>query len=222
MSVTKPDLGGGISHPARYSKHVLEALVKETEGFVNIIDPFAGTGLIHRLQDHGHETVGVEIEPEWANMHHDTLVGDATDLQFVGDTFDAVVTSPTFGNRMADHHNARDGSVRRTYTHDLGRTLHPNNSGWMQWGEAYRDLHKLAWAEAYRVVKPGGIMILNSKNHIRAGKEVDVTSWHIGALCKTGFEFVHSYSIHAQGMKAGVHREKRTAHELIIRFQKPL
>ena len=50
-------------------------------------------------------------------------------------TFDMVVTSPTYGNRMADHHNAKDGRRRITYTHNLGRTLTPGNSGAMQWGE---------------------------------------------------------------------------------------
>jgi hypothetical protein len=47
----------------------------------------AGTGVIHELPN---ETIGVEIEPEWASMHPDTIVGDATRLPFPAESFDAV------------------------------------------------------------------------------------------------------------------------------------
>jgi hypothetical protein len=61
-------------------------------------------------------------------------------------TFDAICTSPTCGNRMADHHEARDISPRHTYRHVLGRPRTPGNSGALQWGdgiagEEYRALH---------------------------------------------------------------------------------
>jgi hypothetical protein len=88
-------------------------------------------------------TVEVELEPEWASQHPRTMVGDARALPLPDATFDMVVTSPTYGNRMTDHHNAKDGSRRITYTHNLGRTLTPGNSGAMQWGEDYRQLHRL-------------------------------------------------------------------------------
>ena len=42
--------------------------------------------------------------------------GDARRLHYLDATFDAICTSPTYGNRMADHHNARDSSPRLTPT----------------------------------------------------------------------------------------------------------
>lgn len=114
-------------HPAVYSKPLLpifaeiivEHLRSKHRG-VRVLDPFAGVGTIHELQTLCSlpgppgasmlvETVGVELMPAWAQAHDQTIVGDATDLpaEWTG-TFDAVVTSPCYGNRMADHHEARD------------------------------------------------------------------------------------------------------------------
>lgn len=46
-----------------------------------------------------------------------TIVGNALYLPFRDRAFDGIVTSPCYGNRMADHHDARDDSKRNTYTH---------------------------------------------------------------------------------------------------------
>jgi hypothetical protein len=51
----------------------------------------------------------------------------------------------------------------------LGRPLTPGNSGALQWGEEYRALHVAVWTECRRVLKPGGIFVLNVKDHIRGG-----------------------------------------------------
>ena len=38
-------------------------------------------------------------------LHHTT--GDSRQMHYPDGMFDAICTSPTYGNRMADHHNAR-------------------------------------------------------------------------------------------------------------------
>lgn len=102
-------------HPATFSKTVLDRLREvlvdhvQLHGPVRVLDPFAGTGGIHELaQADTIETVGIELQPEWASAHPDTQVGDATALPFADGSFSAVVTSPCYGNRMADHHIAKD------------------------------------------------------------------------------------------------------------------
>ena len=117
----------------------------------------------------GFRSVGVELEPEWVAMHSRTIVGDALDLPFHDDTFDVVATSPCYGNRLADHHNAQDGGRRHSYTHDLGRILHSHNAGTLHWGDAYRIFHVAAWAEAVRVLVPSGLFVLNISDHLRKG-----------------------------------------------------
>lgn len=126
-----------------------------------------------------------------------------------------------YGNRMADHHNAKDGSRRNTYRHCLGEPLHPNNSGQLQWGEAYRTFHLQAWAECYRVLRHGGRFVLNVKDHIRKGQRIEVSAWHIDALDATGFEFVEYHEVETPGQRHGANGNLRVSYEYVFVFEKP-
>ena len=121
--LSKPDLDGtGLSHPARYPNALIPILATAVpvDQFPKVLDPFAGTGRIHQLPN---ETVGIEIEPEWAALHDDTICGSALALPFDSDSFDAIVTSPTYGNRLADAGYSATPDRRHSYTFDLGRKL---------------------------------------------------------------------------------------------------
>jgi hypothetical protein len=104
-------------HPAKFSRPIIEAAIVEVSSWqqdrrwapARLLDPFAGVGRCHDLGDvAGIETVGVELEPEWAAADPRTIVGDALALPFGEAEFDLLFTSPCYGNRMADHHEARD------------------------------------------------------------------------------------------------------------------
>jgi tRNA G10 N-methylase Trm11 len=206
-------------HPAKFLPGIVELASTDLPLGFRVLDPFAGTGLVHSLRMYGdYETWGVEIEPEWAEMHPRTVVGDALDLPFPDSTFDAVFTSPTYGNRLADHHQAKDGSVRRSYTHDLGRDLHPNNSGMLHWGEEYRLFHRIAWDEVRRVVRPGGRFVLNMKNHIRGGTEQPVMEWHTDTLIRKGWKLTALTPIPTKGMRYGQNHQARVDYEFVLVF----
>lgn len=206
-----------MKHPAKFSDAVLGVIAKHVAPDDLVLDPFAGTGRVHELDA---ETVGVEIEPEWASVRPATVVGNALRLPFKNRSFDVVATSPAFGNRMADSHNARDASKRITYTHTLGRKLHPDNSGAMQWGRKYQAFHVEAWMEARRVLRPGGRFILDISDHIRNGQVERVTAWHVQIFLDLGFEIRSVDRVETPRMRRGENHDRRMPYESVIVFDR--
>ncbi len=210
-----------IRHPAPFSASLLPVFAELLDGRENVLDPFGGIGRVHLLRDHlPIQTVAVELEPEWANTHPDTLVGDARELPFEDNAFSAICTSPCYGNRLADHHVARDGSRRHTYRHALGRALSDGNAGMLQWGPKYRAFHEDAWEEAVRVLAPGGLFVLNISDHIRGGRHVDVAAWHLSRLLKLGLSPCAIRPVVTRRMRHGANRQVRVPAELVIALEK--
>jgi tRNA G10 N-methylase Trm11 len=212
-----------MRHPARFSSSILPVLrsvLVEFVGTGRVLDPFAGVGGIHALWPE-FDTVGVEIEAEWADAHERTVHGDALSLPFPDGSFDAVVTSPTYGNRMADHHEAKDGSRRITYRHVLGRPLADSNSGRLQWGAAYREFHERAWAEARRVLMVGGVLVVNVSDHVRKGEIVPVCDWHRSVIEHSlGMPLVREVDVPTPRMRFGANGSARVTAEKVMVFKR--
>jgi tRNA G10 N-methylase Trm11 len=202
-------------------------------GKIKILDPFAGTGRIHQLQDIDPRritTVGVEIQPQYADLHEQTLLGDATQLPpRWTNTFDFVVTSPTYGNRFADRHHARDGSVRRGYTHDLramtgdeNLELEQNHTGRYYFHhEAYRTLHEAAYRQVWRVLKKDGRFVLNVSDSIKKNEVVQVAQWHLDTCTDMGFKVVKVDEVGTQRLRYGANGSARVAYEMVYTMEKP-
>lgn len=210
-------------HPAKYTDKLLPIFAELLKDTDNVLDPFAGVGKLALIRDLGY-TGKIhlnELEPEWARQARPEATittCDAEHLPYPDGYFDAICTSPTYGNRMADHHNARDGSRRNTYRHALGRKLTPGNTGQMQWGHEYRDKHRRVWTECRRVLKPHGKLILNISDHIRRGKVVPVTEWHAGCLTLLGFRLVEQIQVQTPRLRYGANHRTRVEYESVLVF----
>lgn len=220
-----------IDHPAKFSPTVLNTIKSclgdpyEGRGrrtTPTLLDPFAGTGMIHQLRP-AWETWGTEIEEEWACRSPYTIHRDCLEYlrESADETWDAIATSPAFGNRMSDHHDAQDDSRRITYRHFLGHKLHPNNSGAMAWGNRYRDFHQEVWYECVRVLKAGGDFVLHISDHIRKGQLQPVSEWHAEILQQLGLKKREKIQITSRRMRFGANRDVRASHEYVYYFKKP-
>lgn len=258
-----------VEHPAKFSGPILDHLQARVNavaaagpyltGPVRVLDPFAGVGGVHVLAVPGEvETVGIELEPEWANQHPDTQVGDATKLPFEDGSFDVVATSPCYGNRMADAHEAKDpckrcagsGQVtdvridptgrvepvrcqtcrgsglsrRYTYRHMLGRPLSDGSTAGLRFGPRYQRLHETAWAEAHRVLRTYGLLLLNVSNHIETVKGVEVehrvVEWHLQHLVRTGWHLSDITPVSTRRMTHGANRSARVDQEFVLGFRR--
>lgn len=270
------DPSANPNHPAKFSDGILDVAahmlrdwfeLSEQSAPLLILDPFAGTGRIHNLAENPDwDTWGVEIEPEWAALHDRTFHGSALDLSKaiqgpwdgqVGASFDAVVTSPCYGNRMADQYlgercpdcgclcdaediagdgggqdhrervhpcdtcgsTGRQPSRRASYAISLGRPVSQGSAGSLQWGKAYKVFHRRAWAEAVRVVRPGGLIVVNMKNHPRKGRVVNAIQWHKGALLSLGCSLRYEVSVSTPGW-IGSNRDQIPDEEVVMGFER--
>ena len=211
-------------HPATYTDALLpifaELLLKSQlapqvsgtvgPGPAKILDPFAGTGKIARLRAWlpQAEFYGYEIEPEWAEqaraagcvMHHRRQPADALPRRHVRrhlhepDLREPHGRSPRGARRQpAPHLPARArpaADARELRGAAMGR-------------EEYRALHVAVWTECRRVLKPGGIFVLNVKDHIRGGVLQEVTNWHAVTLLMLGFVCTRRVHVPCPGQRHG-------------------
>lgn len=232
-------------HPAKFSPAVFDAIcdvlveVRLAPG-ATVLDPFAGVGGVHDLRP-DFATFAVEIEPEWATQaagRGPTWCGDFLTLKpavaglsgpdpvLWPRLFDAVVTSPAYGNRMADCHqpSPADTSKRMTYRHQLGRPLTDGNTGGMQWGDEYRAFHRFAWRKVRGLLAPGGLFVLNVKDHVRGGKVQEVAAWHRDVIEQLGFEVAAERRVEVNGMGFGQHQngegKAKVDHEMVWAFRR--
>lgn len=236
-------------HPAKFSDEVLAASallldiycrqLPTVEGcWPIVLDPFAGVGRVVELHQPGSNWRWVlnEIEPEWAADCADAIMlaevdGIVTCRDWLASpghpswfgSCGLVITSPTYGNRMADRHEpgAEDRSTRITYRHKLGRRLTAGNSGGLQWGATYRLFHDEAWRLVWETLLPGGFFLLNMKDHVRDDEVQPVTNWHKTTLETIGFSMVEERWVGVPGMRFGANRNQRVDHESVSLWRKP-
>lgn len=225
-----------VKHPARYTRSILDVLSLYLKPGMRVLDPFGGVGTLNKLSYTGAQIYTGEIEyrvcEQGAGFRK--LCADAQLLPFANESFDAIVTSPTYGNRMADitldepssqklycDDQSKHKWKRNTYSSNFGFHLHDQNTGGMQWGEDYRNIHRTAYLESNRLLRRGGLMIVNISDHIRNFQRVYVSKWHYETLKECGFKYQNCRAVKTPRLTFGANSELRTACEYIFVLRKP-
>lgn len=214
-----------IKHPAIMGQHILNECKKHLpfKG-CRILDPFAGIGTTAKcLPDY--DVVGIEIEEEWANQHSTTICGDSKEIIPTLGKFDVVLTSPTYGNRMADDFKATNQTGRITYRHKLGHSLSRGTTANLHFNrknQRYETLHQEIWRLCVEALNDNGLFILNCKDFIANNKIQQVTKWHIETLETLGMKVISQSQVNSKGMRFGANREKRIDYENVVVLEKTL
>ncbi len=212
-----------VTHPAKFTEEQLFHIKGHLPvGKITVFDPFAGVGTVAVLGENPIITVtGMEIEPEWADQSPIVETGDSIEYMLsTRKRYDAVVTSPAYGNRLSDSYDGRDGSVRNTYRIALGRPLDEQNGARLSFHDEYKDFHTEAIEGMVRVTRKGGRVIVVVKNFIRVGEVVDVVGWWRSALHDAGLTEQAWIPIEALGMGYGSNRDERVKYEYILVWEK--
>lgn len=224
-----------VGHPAPFNKVLFPvfAEIVGRYGVGSVLDTFAGKGGIFALRDYCPtlQVTAIEIEKRWADCHWATQIGDATNLpaKWTGQ-FDAIITSPTFGNRVNDSFEDRKPEKkyhRNTYRHTLGERLQPNNSGQLHFGCKYCTLHRDAALEWWRVLRGDGkgIVVIEVKDFYETPKpkrtrKVRVSLWFYHCLLNLGFEYLEKTQVPVPGNRHGANRQ-RVPYTNVMVFRKP-
>ncbi len=220
------------THPAKFTGeqlfHIYDHLPDSTDSSTcSVFDPFAGVGTVSALNEHDRrvKVTGMEIEPEWADQSPIVETGDSlTYMALTRKRYDAVVTSPAYGNRMADSYDGRDGSKRNTYRISLGRKLDDQNGARLHFTsmkmDGYKDFHREAIDGMVRVTRKGGRVIVVVKNFIANGKVMDVVGWWRDELRDAGLTEIAWIPIEAGGLGYGANRDERVKYEYVLVWEK--
>lgn len=215
------------AHPAQFSAELIPALTFAIDKAERrkVFDPFAGPGVrLGKLcDDMGVEFAGIDIE-NWPGRDLRVRLGDATNSNYYPTGMWHIVTSPTYGNGLNDHHEPKEDSRRFTYRVALDRDLHPNNSGRYgirggrkSWNEYWR-IHGEAiavWAEL------GWPVTVNVKAFVHDGEVVDLPAMWEAALASHGFFVRKPVYVETPGIRYGSNSEKRAKCETILQAVKP-
>lgn len=132
-------------------------------------------------------------------------------------------------------------SKRRSYAHDLRRLTNDperpltagSSAGFYSWQSAYWDHQARYWLEARRVLRPGGLIAVDVKDHdrtvtrVRAGVKTTskqrqrVVAGHRLILQRLGFELEAAVPLAAPGLRYGANFEARADEHVVLLARAP-
>jgi modification methylase len=212
-------LPGCARHPGKMLPELARRIVDEYSAPGDLVcDPLAGIGTtLAEAALMGRRAVGVELDEHWVTLATDNLdhmlegasrrlagirQGDARQLQEVvcdlAGTVDLVVTSPPYGcdAGMIDK-QAWIAGGRLCPADTLNYSTDKANLGHAR-GPAYEQAMADVYAACHGVLRPGGHLVVVTKNTRRKGRTLDLAGLTVTLATAAGFSYLgHVIALHA-------------------------
>jgi hypothetical protein len=210
-------------HPAKFSKQLIPYMRDLIPTDITILcDPMAGVGRIDQLGDKFTYHLN-EIEPEWANQidsKHTVTIGDACDYTLPANCM--VVTSPPYGNRMADYFVSptRPESMKGRYAGALGHRLSDGSAASMKFGNKYQETMTTCYEHIFSQMQTDQLFLLNISNFIALYKEVNVCGFYLDMFTRNGYTLDNMTPVTTPRNTYGANGSLRVAHEALMLWRK--
>jgi modification methylase len=212
-------LPASTAHPAKMLPELARRIIAEYSppgGLV--VDPLCGIGTtLVEAAALGRRTVGVELEARWAELaranlgfalpdeqarHSEVRLGDARRLarvlaDLVG-TVDLVATSPPYGGDAGVIDKPAWLAGRSLCRRDtLNYSTDHANLGHAR-GDRYLTELASIYAGCFAVLRPGGLLVVVTKNLRRRGRVLDLATITVELATQAGFQYLqHLIALHA-------------------------
>jgi hypothetical protein len=242
------------SHPAKYSEKIaatISGLIEKEHTLLTaqgisspmtVLDPFGGEGTIHSCVT-GPLVVStsVEIEQAWVTAAKtkypasETIHADSVQWanQLTGRLFDVLATSVVYPNGVADPYVGEGGTPRNTYASHLGHLPSAGSSaGLGRWSNPrqrsnHQTFNEKAFAAFTRILRPGGLIILNTKDvywsdEYGTRRIGPFSAWMWMMLATNhGYTLESVTSIPTRGLPQGSNWDQRTGLEYVACLRNP-
>lgn len=245
-AVRKRLLPFGIEHPAKLNLHLLGDLLRRyTRPGHLLLDPFGGVGslLMACLPPTPRHVLLVELEKKYcqaagANAGHiaatlpglargqaTVLQGDSRCLPLPTASADCALTSPPYERQITQ--GGETGAWRAKYGYQQANAGYSRardnigNAGAADYATAVRT----AYAECFRVVRPGGLLVLVVGDYVRDGQVIALGEASVALAGAVGWTPLERWR-HAKGQLSfwrllhARHGQPVIAHEHILVFCK--
>jgi len=208
-----------FTHHAKFNLNLVQAIVdRYSDPGDLVVDPMGGTGSIYVAGITGRRVAAGDIELQWARLLRDNAAlmatrsffalsmlaaqWDAANLPIASGRVDLIVSSPPYFDVFSDWDIKSNYLVNddKLNEHGIAYGVHPQQIANIHIYENYLRMMRSIYAEAKRVLRPGGKLVLVLKNVIRGGRTVPVVDDNVSLVMAVGgFRLIERFDVPARG-----------------------